>query len=532
MSTIHNPVLRGFNPDASLIRVGDDYYMATSTFEWYPGVMIHHSRDLVHWRLLARPLSRLSQLDLRGIPSSGGVWAPSLSYDNGVYYLCYTNVVARRGVYKDLYNYVVTAPSIEGPWSDPIFLNSSGFDHFLFHDTDGRKWLFNMQWDFRKNNSRFSGIIVQEYSPERKELIGPVKRVTKGTELGVTEGPMVYRKDDYYYLLVAEGGTGSRHAATLMRSRTVDGEYEPDPSGPILTCVGAPEHPLQKAGHGSLVETQHGEWYMAHICSRPLPDGSQLSPLGRETSIQKLVWTEDGWLRLASGGRLPQLAVPAPSLPAHVFPAEPERDDFDAEQLGVHWSTLRVPAEPSWLTWRERPGYLRLYGRESLNSWHHQSLVARPLRRFRCEVETCVEFAPQTFNQMAGLVLYYDESDHFYLRISRDEQHGKHLAVIVSDQGKYDELDEYVSIEDWERCYLRATIQDEQVQFSYSGDGKVWQPIGKPLYSGVLADEYGNKLSFTGAFAGLCAQDLGGTRLHADFDYFDYREFEDEWWIK
>lgn len=520
---IQNPILRGFNPDASIIRVGDDYYIATSTFEWFPGVLIHHSKDLVHWRPLTRPLDRVSQLDLRGVPSSGGVWAPSLSFDNGVFYLCFTNVVGRKGVYKDLHNYVVTASSIHGPWSDPVYLNSSGFDHFLFHDPDGSKWLFNMQWDFRKNKNRFAGIIMQEYSPSEGKLVGPVKLVTQGTSLGVTEGPMVYKKGDFYYLLVAEGGTGINHAATLMRSRSIGGPYEADPESPVLTTVGFPHHPLQKSGHGSLVETQNGEWYMAHICSRVLPDGSNLTPLGRETSIQKVRWTEDGWLRLESGDRLPQLQVQAPALPPHPFPAEPQRDHFDEEQLGIHWNTLRVPAEQSWLTLREHPGFLRLYGRESLYSWSRQSLVARRIQSFECEVETCVEFEPEAFTQMAGLILYYDESDHFYLRISYDEERGKHLAVVINDQGRYDESEAYVGIHDWERCYLKASIRYEKLQFYYSADGADWRPIGQELYMGVLADEYTGKLSFTGAFAGICVQDLSGTRLHADFDYFDYR---------
>ncbi|MBD0381476.1 glycoside hydrolase family 43 protein [Paenibacillus sedimenti] len=521
---IHNPILRGFNPDASAIRVGEDYYIATSTFEWFPGVLIHHSKDLVHWRPLSRPLNRVSQLDLRGVPSSGGVWAPSLSYDNGTFYLCFTNVVGRKGVYKDLHNYIVTASSIEGPWSEPIYLNSSGFDHFLFHDTDGRKYLFNMQWDFRKNKSRFAGIIMQEYNPEERKLTGPVKLVTQGTDLGVTEGPMVYKKDGFYYLLLAEGGTGINHAATLMRAESVDGPYEVDPDYPILTTRNHPEHPLQKAGHGSLLETPNGEWYMVHICSRQLPDGSGLSPLGRETSIQKLVWTEAGWLRLASGGKLPELAVPAPELPSHLFPEEPERDDFDAPALSVHWHTLRIPANESWLSLKERPGFLRLRGQESLYSLHRQSMAARRIHSFQCEVETCVEYEPVHFNQMAGLVLYYDDQDHYYLRISHDETLGKHLAIIVSDQGQYDELDQKVSIAGWERCYLKATIDGVTLQFHYSKDGAEWNTIGPVLYMGLLADEYKGKLSFTGTFAGLCAQDISGTMLHADFDYFDYRE--------
>lgn len=519
---IENPILRGFNPDASIIRVEDDYYIATSTFEWFPGVLIHHSKDLMNWRPLTRPLDRVSQLDLRGVPSSGGIWAPSLSYSDGTFYLCFTNVVGRKGVYKDLHNYIVTAPSIEGPWSEPIYLNSSGFDHFLFHDTDGRKYLFNMQWDFRKNKSRFAGIIMQEFCSVEGKLIGEIKLVTQGTDLGVTEGPMVYKKDGYYYLLVAEGGTGPMHAATLMRSTTIDGPYEVDPEYPIITTKNTPEHPLQNAGHGSLVETQLGDWYMVFICSRPLQDGNKLSPLGRETSLQKVVWTSDGWLKLASGGKQPQLHIPETELTPYPFAPDPVRDDFDSTSLSVHWHTLRVPADESWLSLSERPGFLRLKGRESLTSLHNQSLVARRIQSFQCEMVTCVAFEPVSFTQMAGLVLYYDESDHYYLRISHDEQLGKHLAIIVSDQGQYDELDVYVAIPEGERIYLKAAMNFDKIQFSYSTDGQSWQPIGPTLYSGNLADSYQRKLSFTGAFVGLCAQDLRGTRLYADFDFFEY----------
>src|SRR5207244_12626320 len=144
---IKNPILRGFNPDPSILRVGDDYYIATSTFEWFPGVQIHHSKDLVNWHLLTRPLTRTSQLDLRGNPNSAGVWAPDLSYYDGLFYLIYTDVKSLDWIYNDTHNYLVTAPNIMGPWSEPIYLNSSGFDPSLFHDEDGRKWLLNMQWD-------------------------------------------------------------------------------------------------------------------------------------------------------------------------------------------------------------------------------------------------------------------------------------------------------------------------------------------------------------------------------------------------
>ena len=171
---IRNPILKGFNPDPSICRVGDDYYIATSTFEWFPGVQIHHSRDLVNWRLVKRPLERASQLDMRGNPDSCGVWAPCLSHADGLFWLIYTDVKRLDGNFKDAHNYLVTAPAIAGPWSDPIYLNSSGFDPSLFHDDDGRKWLLNKQWKHatdsvggRPRGTAFDGILAQEYDPRR-----------------------------------------------------------------------------------------------------------------------------------------------------------------------------------------------------------------------------------------------------------------------------------------------------------------------------------------------------------------------------
>jgi len=519
---INNPILPGFNPDASFLRVGEDYYIATSTFEWFPGVQLYHSKDLANWELLPHALTRTSQLDLRGNPSSGGIWAPALSYDNGLFYLLFTDVKARKGVYKDLHNYLVTAENINGPWSEPVYLNGSGFDPYLFHDTDGTKWLLNMQWDFRDNHSRFGGIVLQQYDPAEQRLVGPVKTIYKGTDIGVTEGPQLFKRGGYYYLLVAEGGTGINHAATLARSRHLEGPYETDPDYPIMTTRGAPDYPLQNAGHGMVVETQTGEWYMTHICSRPFA-GTKLNPLGRETSIERCVWTEDGWLRLAHEGKLPALAAPAPDLAPHPFPEQPAKDDFDASALGLPYHTLRVPAEESWLSLNERPGYLRLRGRESLNSWHRQSMVARRLQHFNCTVETRMDYEPEHFMQMAGLVFYYDELDYYYLRVTRDGESGLKLGVVFSKSGKYQEdRAGELDVEGWPTYYLRAIVKEQALQFYASPDGERWQTVGGELDMGVLSDEYGGKLGFTGAMIGLCAQDINGTKKHADFDYLSY----------
>ncbi len=226
--TIQNPILRGFNPDPSILRVGRDFYIATSTFEWFPGVQIHHSRDLAHWRLLTRPLTRVSQLDLVGNADSGGVWAPCLSHDGEKFHLVYSDVKNWKGGWmgghKECHNYLVTADSIEGPWSEPIPLNSSGFDPSLFHDTDGRKWLVNLLWDHRRTDGRaFAGIVLQEYSPGEQRLVGPIRKICEGTGLGYTEGPHLYRRGDWYYLMLAEGGTSYDHAVSTARSRSLEG---------------------------------------------------------------------------------------------------------------------------------------------------------------------------------------------------------------------------------------------------------------------------------------------------------------------
>jgi xylan 1,4-beta-xylosidase len=254
-SIIQNPILRGFNPDPSIVRVGDDYYIATSTFEWYPGVQIHHSRDLINWQLITRPLNRPSQLNMLGDPDSCGIWAPCLTYHEGLFYLIYTDV-KRYGrsipagsavaSLRDMHNYLVTCETIDGEWSEPIFLNSSGFDPSLFHDDDGRKYLVNMLWDHRPSHNRFAGIQLQEYSHKERRLIGQREVIFKGTSIGFTEGPHLYKRNGFYYLLTAEGGTGWGHAVTLARSQFVNGPYELHPDNYILTSRNRPEAELQR----------------------------------------------------------------------------------------------------------------------------------------------------------------------------------------------------------------------------------------------------------------------------------------------
>ena len=573
MTEIHNPVLRGFNPDPSIVRVGEDYYIATSTFEWWPGVALHHSRDLVHWRLAGHALTRESQLNLRGIADSGGVWAPSLSHHDGQFWLIYTNLrtCGAGRPFKDVGIYLTTAPDITGPWSEPVTLDAIGFDPSLFHDDDGRKWLANMMWDFRPGRNRFAGIVVQEYDPATQRLVGPMTKILAKDVL--TEGPNLYKRDGWYYLMLAEGGTGWNHGISMARSRSITGPYELDPQASVMTTRDAPDCPLQKAGHGELVQTPAGEWYLVHLASRPLevgrvdPNapsagaGHPASPeivrrctLGRETCLQKMVWSDDGWLRLAAGGTRPEVTVPAPkrsvlsevggsAVGASLLATRGEacreqarshnlpdlasgaslRDDFDAPQLDASWSSLRGPVEESWALLTARPGWLRLRGRESLHSLFFQSLVAKRLTEHRATARTCLEFAPTHFTQSAGLVCYYDTRTHFYLRVTHDEARGRVLGIVFTDDGCYGELaDSVLEVNDWTSCHLQAEIDGARLQFSASRDGAAWQPVGPVLDASKISDDYGTGLHFTGAFVGLCAQDVGGTGHMADFAHFAF----------
>ncbi len=565
---LRNPVLRGFNPDPSIVRVGEDYYLATSTFEWWPGVALHHSRDLVHWRLVGHALTRESQLNLCGIPDSGGVWAPSLSHADGKFWLIYTNVrtCGLGRPFKDLGIYLTTATDIGGPWSEPVTLNAIGFDPSLFHDDDGRKWLVNMMWDFRPGRNRFAGIVLQEYDPRTRRLTGPMTHLLAKDIL--CEGPNLYKCDGWYYLMLAEGGTGWNHGIAMARARAITGPYELDPQPAVLTTRDAPEWALQKAGHGELVQTPGGEWYLAHLASRPLTLGAidparppldrhpadrgtlRRCPLGRETCLQKVVWSNDGWLRLTGGGgvpspredlrrddvnlrgegapppsTLPALTVPAPrGIAPHPWSPVAARDDFDASQLGAAWCSLRGPVEASWASLSARPGWLRLRGRESLHSLHNQSLVAQRLTEHRAVAGTLMEFRPEHFTQSAGLVCYYDTRTHFYLRVTHDETRGRVLGVAFTDDGAYGEIAEsLMAVNDWPAFHLRADIDGARLQFAASRDGVAWQSVGPVLDASKLSDDYGSALHFTGAFVGLCAQDLGGTGAAADFAHFELR---------
>jgi xylan 1,4-beta-xylosidase len=350
--SFRNPVLTGSHPDPSILRVGADFYLATSTFEWYPGVRLHHSRDLAHWQPLGGILDQTHLLDLAGCPDSAGVWAPNLTFADGLFHLVYSNVSTYAGGFTDSPNYLTTAPSIEGPWSDPVLLHARGFDASLFHD-GADSWLLNLVHDWRPDHGGSAGLEATRFDRLARRLVGEPVRIELPPGGGWIEGPNLYRFGDWYYLLTADGGTGYDHQVTVSRSRDLSGPYERDPNGPLLTAKHRPDWPLQKAGHGSLVQTTTGDWYLAYLVARPLGVHGPCI-LGRETALAPVRWSEDGWPSVPDG--LPALDVPAlPSDSTAELPQLPtEIDGFDQPRLGPHWSTLRRAAHPEWLSLTER----------------------------------------------------------------------------------------------------------------------------------------------------------------------------------
>ncbi len=536
MSIIQNPILPGFNPDPSFCRVGDDYYIATSTFEWYPGVQIFHSKDLVNWQLVKRPLERESQLDMRGNPDSCGIWAPCLSYADGLFWLVYTDVKRQDGNFKDAHNYIVTAPSIEGPWSDPVYANSSGFDPTLFHDDDGRKWFANMKWNHRSDvpwahpkNAAFDGIVLQEFDPEKGKLVGEITNIFRGSDHGLTEAPHLFKRDGYYYLTTAEGGTGYDHAVTLARSKTITGPYELHPQTHVMTAKDHPESKIQRVGHGQLVETPDGELYHTFLMGRPIErhhaSNRKNCPMGRETGIAKCEWRDDGWLYLANGTQLPDPTIEAPWAERAQDPNAKITYHFDGS-LPIDFQWLRSP-KPERL-FEVGNGYLRLFGRESVGSWFEQALVARRQEHFQFHATTTMRFDPDDYQQNAGLISYYNRHKFHFLTMSQDPEQGR-VLTILSCNGDWPEcrlsfpLDGDLPVDTGE-IELGLVTEFEHLQFYWRPAGGQWQKIGPSLDAWVLSDEggRGEHASFTGNYVGMAAFDMSGRAKTADFTEFTY----------
>lgn len=532
-----NPVLRGFHPDPSMIRVGNEYYIAVSTFEWFPGIRIYHSKDLMRWEYLTSPLDDVDKADLSGCCASDGIWAPHLSYDGSRFYLIYTVVHgARENPVMDLSNYLISTQDIMEKWSSPVYLNSSGFDPSVFHEDDGSKWIVNMEWNYRKaccGKHPFTGILLQKYDCEKKKLVGNPVKIFEGTGIGSTEGPQIFKRNGYYYLVCAEGGTGWFHAVTVARSLSLDGPYEVHPQNPVLSswagtmdrsmvqkekpAVGIENCFLKKAGHGCFCEAEDGKWYLSHLCARPIP-GTEYCPMGRETAIQEICWKGD-WPYLKSGTHFPEESfegigedVTAPQKRVvYTFVGEKFLRDF--QTLRKSWKMLGMSIE-------EKKNCLRIHGKESIYSRFDQALIARRQSSLKFYAETTFSFQPKSFQHSAGLIYRYDEKNQYYAFISYDEDQSVstvNLISVISGKTTWEASQEIHA----DQYCICLTVCNNKASFSYIENSEE-KHLGEPLKTEVLSDDYAN--GFTGAFIGMAVSDLRDHSAYADFESFVYEE--------
>ena len=383
-----------------------------------------------------------------------------------------------------------------------------------------------------------------EYDPKKKEIVGYPKPMWRGgTDRGCIEALHLTKKGEYYYIMCAEGGTGYNHSVTMGRSKNVWGPYEPDPMNPIVTSSPGysnerhdpdhlkpkyfnPDSVLQKSGHGSYVETPQGEVYLMHLCARPFVPELRCT-LGRETAIQKMKWTEDGWLRMADGSNLAKLEVVESSLPEVKMPKIPEFDDFDTGELGNWYYAPRIMPQ-SFADVTARPGYVRIRGQEARTSLNKVSILARKLTSVYATITTKMEFVPEIHQHSAGLILYYDNMNYVNLRKYYSETLGQSaLSIIQLENGEKEEfLNTRIPVED-RPVYLRLHIEGRKSWFEWSYDGSSYVRIGREFDTTKYSDEYCKYGEFTGAFVGLTCADRMKHSHYADFDFFEYRADED-----
>lgn len=505
--TFRNPVITGMNPDPSICRVGDDFYLVTSTFEYFPGLPIYHSKDLVHWKLIGHVLSRPGNNPLVGCnASTGGQYAPTLRYHEGIFYVIGTNYGGKgsQGVFY------VTAKNPEGPWSDPVWVGNWYVDPSI-EFIDGKMYFLSPD----NKESFLLGVI----EPETGKFVEPLRKVATGLGGSSPEGPHLYKIGDYYYIMSAEGGTGYEHREVIQRSKSPWGPYEPSPLNPVLSNMNCPQHPFQAIGHADLVQLKDGSWWAVCLGIRPV-DG-KFQHLGREVFLAPVTWDADDWPKVGKDGVV-QETYPLPNLPIHVWEKKPVRDDFNSDTLDLDWVFIRNPSHSSW-SLTEKPGSLRLKGAAvNFTTNDSPSFIGRRQTAFNLAVSVKVCFNPKAENEEAGLVIRADDKNHYDLLITkRDGQRVAMLRKVLKDS-VVDTI--YKDIPATGDVVLSITATDTVYTFEVK-DGYASATLGTASTRDVSNEVVGG---FTGVFIGMYASGNGKANTNpADFDWFDFRCLDD-----
>lgn len=504
-----NPVISGFHPDPSICRVGSDFYLVTSSFEYFPGVPIFHSRDLVHWKQLGHVLTRQSQLDLEGVISSVGIYAPTLRHHNGRFYMITTNVKMFR-------NFYVWAEHPEGPWSEPIWPEWPGIDPSLTFDDDGRVYITGTGGFF---GDEPKGIYQAEIDIVSGKLLTERRLIWQGTGVKAPEGPHLYRINGQYYLMIAEGGTEYGHMVTIARSDSPYGPFESNPANPILTHRSSGSS-IQATGHADLVQLENGSWWAVFLGIRPVsvPFSGRHHHLGRETFLAPVNWSRDGWPVIGDGGKVAE-KMDAGTLSFEAPEASlVERDEFDTGCLQPEWNFLRNPRDEDW-SLTEQPGSLTLRGSSvTLNDTASPAFVGRRQQHFRCSVMTGLSFAPTQEGEEAGLTVYMNNRFHYEIALTCGAD-GENKVILRRRLGSLWKVEHEAGYEGND-IVLGLDANSSHYSFYYSSLDGERIPFGSGECALLSTEVAGG---FTGVFFGLYATGNGKpSTAPAAFNWFQY----------
>ena len=508
--TFKNPILRGFYPDPSICKVEDDYYMVNSSFEWFPGVPIFHSKDLVNWEQIGHVLDRPEQLNLfEGMAASRGIFAPTLRYHEGTFYMITTCVACGM-------NFYVTAENPAGPWSDPVWINTPGIDPTLFWDDDGSCWYvgaYNIsgkrEWEGQ------NGVFIQQFDLEKKELLGEPVQATFGHATNAVwgEGPHLYKINGRYLLMIAEGGTSYNHAITVFESDKVNGVYTPSQINPVLTHrhLGH-DYPIFAVGHCDFIETQNNEWWAVMLAVRTC-EGMNL--LGRETYLVPMEF-ESGWPVFNRGIGKVRFEEKRPNLPWTPVEPYPVKDEFDNDTLALKWVFLRTPGE-KW--YNIANGKITLDVRpQMMTKLEQPSLLAQRITEFSFDAFTKVEFTPASDNEEAGFMGMYNNLRNF--RLVKTSENGQPVVKLYRVKIGEEQLVATEKVEEG-ALVLGVKARNLEYQFYYGKDQNSLVTIGETQEATVNASQSG--IDFTGPMVGFYASSNGQeSSSKAEFDWFWY----------
>ena len=535
--TFSNPIIPGFAPDPSVVRVVDDFYLINSTFEYFPGIPVYHSRDLVNWELISYAIHEPTQAELSGIKSSDGIHASTIRHHDGLFYVITTNNVAGNMV-----NFIVTANDPRGPWSVPhVVEGAPGIDPSLFFDDDGRAWYVG---NHMPPDPEFDGqaeIWLQELDLDSMGLIGERHYLWRGCCGGVwAEGPHIYKKDGYYYLLISEGGTAYEHALAVAISKNITGPYQNNPRNPVLTHRQLSyDFPITGVGHADLVELQDGRWY-AVVLGWRLIDGRH-GILGRETFLLPVVWeTEHYWWKeekltfpvfSPKTGRV-ELHYPVPFADTSQQEFGKLVDDFDEPTLGLEWNFRRAPTQV-FHSLTDNEGSLRLYLQPGAVGEREQySFVGLRQRQFEFEATTKMTFSPSAAEE-AGLIVIQNDKSAFMLTMASSDA-GNHLRLSQSLYGDVTVLANQPV--DSDTVHLKVAGAYLDYGFFYSTDGENWHEIGNGVDGTTLSPYFLRGYNYTGVYVGLYASANGMmSDNYADFESFNFNSnaaTRDDWYYR